>query len=96
MHGLLGGDVRFVLSSSGHVAGIVNPPGGRRVHWTNDVAFGRAPASPDEWLAGATEHQGSWWEDWAAWIATRAGERRKPPGMGSKRYRALADAPGCE
>jgi polyhydroxyalkanoate synthase len=93
---LLGGDVRFVLSSSGHVAGIVNPPteGGRRVHWTNDAAT-PAPESPDEWLAGATERQGSWWQDWADWIAKRAGKRRKPPPTGSKRYPALADAPGA-
>ena len=91
--GLLGGKVRFVLSSSGHVAGIVNPPAeGRRMHWTSDTD--PLPSSPDEWLAGAAEHQGSWWNDWAAWIGKRAGARRKPPAMGSKKYAALADAPG--
>ena len=91
---LMGGDVRFVLSSSGHVAGIVNPPGGRRMHWTNDSTSGRLPASPDEWLAGAAQHQGSWWGDWADWIASRAGARRKPPPMGSPRHKPLEDAPG--
>ena len=90
---LLGGDVRFVLSSSGHVAGIVNPPGGRRVHWTNE-AIEVSPESPDEWRAGAVEHPGSWWEDWAGWISSRAGARGNPPAMGSKRYKPLADAPG--
>ena len=88
--GLLGGTNRFVLSSSGHVAGIVNPPGGRRTYSTNDDL----PAQPDEWLAGATEHPGSWWEDWADWIATRAGPRRKPPPMGSAAHPPVADAPG--
>ncbi len=87
---LLGGDVRFVLSSSGHVAGIVNPPTSRRKHWTNDAL----PAEPADWLAGATEQAGSWWQDWADWIATVAGERQPPPSMGSKRFPPVADAPG--
>ena len=87
---LLGGAARFVLTSSGHVAGIVNPPGGRRVHWTND----ELPADPDQWLAGATEHQGTWWEDWAAWIAERSGPRRPPPPMGSAAHPPLGPAPG--
>jgi polyhydroxyalkanoate synthase subunit PhaC len=88
---LLGGDVRFVLSSSGHIAGIVNPPGPKARHGTND----ELPAASDAWLAGATEHEGSWWEDWAVWISKRAGERRKPPRMGSKRHRPVGDAPGA-
>jgi polyhydroxyalkanoate synthase subunit PhaC len=87
---LLGGDVRFVLSSSGHVAGIVNPPTSRRSHWTNDDL----PANPEAWLAGATEHAGSWWQDWADWVARLAGDRRPPPPTGSERFPALADAPG--
>jgi polyhydroxyalkanoate synthase len=87
---LLGGHTRFVLSSSGHVAGIVNPPGSKRVYWTND----ETPPDPDAWLEAAAEHQGSWWHDWAEWIAGRAGGRRKPPAMGSERHPALADAPG--
>ena len=87
---LLGGDNRFVLSSSGHVAGIVNPPNSKRRYWTDDTLHNE----PDEWLAGAQEHQGSWWEDWAAWIAARAGKRRRPPKMGSASHPPLADAPG--
>ncbi|MGH9224024.1 MAG: PHA/PHB synthase family protein [Acidimicrobiales bacterium] len=90
---VLGGDVRFVLSSSGHVAGIVNPPGSRRVYWTNDTVPA-AGAAADEWLASATEHEGSWWQDWTSWIADRAGARRKPPRLGSKKYPARGDAPG--
>ncbi|HET7487482.1 MAG TPA: alpha/beta fold hydrolase [Acidimicrobiales bacterium] len=87
---LTGGPVRFVLSSSGHVAGIVNPPGGRRSYWTN----ADLPPDPEQWLAGAEHHQGSWWEDWTAWIAERAGKRRQPPPMGSKAHPPLGPAPG--
>lgn len=87
---LLPGSVRFVLSSSGHIAGIVNPPSPKSRHWTNPVN----PPNPKAWLDGAAEHQGSWWEDWAAWIAERAGPRREPPTLGCPTYPAVADAPG--
>jgi polyhydroxyalkanoate synthase subunit PhaC len=87
---LLGGDVRFVLSSSGHVAGIVNPPRSRRVYWTND----ELPPDPEAWRAGAEQHDGSWWHDWAAWIAARAGDRRPPSPMGSTTHRPIEPAPG--
>ncbi|MGI9657261.1 MAG: PHA/PHB synthase family protein, partial [Gaiellaceae bacterium] len=59
---LFGGDVRFVLTSSGHIAGIVNPPDSKRRYWTND----KTPAEPDDWRAGADEHPGTWWADWQA------------------------------
>jgi polyhydroxyalkanoate synthase subunit PhaC len=87
---LHGSDLRFVLSSSGHIAGIVNPPNPKSRHWTN----GELPADPDDWLTDASEHEGSWWNDWAAWIGTRAGERQELPPLGSQSYPALADAPG--
>jgi polyhydroxyalkanoate synthase len=87
---LLAGDMRFVLTSSGHIAGIVNPPDGKRKYWTNE----ELPPDPQEWLAGATTQDGSWWQDWSAWIAKRAGKRGKPPAMGSGAHPALADAPG--
>ena len=82
--------VRFVLSSSGHIAGIVNPPSPKAVHWTNDAL----PPDPKEWLDGAVRHDASWWEDWAGWIGERSGERRPPPTMGSGRHRPLGPAPG--
>lgn len=92
---LLGGDTRYVLSSSGHVAGIVNPPGGRRKYWTNDEPAPPADSrSADEWLLGAQEHAGSWWEDWGPWIGERAGKRRRPPATGSRAHPPVADAPG--
>lgn len=87
---LAGGPVRFVLTSSGHIAGIVNPPGPKRKHFLNDAL----PADPDEWLAGAAEVQGSWWEDWARWAESRGGDLREPPPLGSAAHPPLEDAPG--
>jgi polyhydroxyalkanoate synthase len=87
---LAGGPVRFVLTSSGHIAGIVNPPGPKRSHFLNDAL----PADPDEWLAGATEAPGSWWEDWAPWANARGGKRQEPPPLGSEVHPPLEDAPG--
>jgi polyhydroxyalkanoate synthase len=88
--GLLPVPTRFVLTSAGHIAGIVNPPGPKARHWTNDELVD----DPDAWRAEATEHQGSWWEDWTEWIKTRAGRRHQPPAMGSEKFPALGDAPG--
>jgi polyhydroxyalkanoate synthase len=87
---LLGGDVRFVLSNGGHIAGIVNPPGPKPWYLTD----GADSASPDEWEKSATRHHGSWWEDWTAWSSSRAGKSVQPPPMGSKRYPATDEAPG--
>ena len=83
---------RFVLSSSGHIAGIVNPPSPKSSYWTG--ADGELPYDPDKWLTRATAHQGSWWEDWAEWIGARAGERVAPPPMGNEEYAPVEDAPG--
>ena len=87
---LLGGDVRFVLSSSGHIAGIVNPPGGRRTFRLSD----ERPADAATWHGSSTRHDGSWWEDWATWIGERAGAKVAPPPLGNDDYPALVDAPG--
>ncbi|MDQ3932453.1 MAG: class I poly(R)-hydroxyalkanoic acid synthase [Actinomycetota bacterium] len=83
-------DVRFVLTSAGHIAGIVNPPGGKRKYWTQ----AESPPHADIWREGASEVSESWWKLWAEWIAERAGSRREPPPMGSEDYPALQDAPG--
>jgi polyhydroxyalkanoate synthase len=88
---LLGGDVRYVLSSGGHIAGIVNPPGPKARYEANE----NYPASAPEWRTAASETAGSWWEDWARWAGKRAGPRRSPPPpMGSDRYPPAGDAPG--
>lgn len=83
-------DVRYVLSSAGHIAGIVNPPSPKA--WFR-TAQG-TPADPKEWYAASENHEGSWWEDWTEWMATRSGERVAPPKMGSRKYKPVGDAPG--
>jgi polyhydroxyalkanoate synthase len=89
---LFGGKVRFVLASSGHIAGIINPPGGKGAYWTWEGDG--MPASPDQWRQGATKHDGSWWTDWTAWLSARSGAKGAPPGMGSAKHPPLQDAPG--
>jgi polyhydroxyalkanoate synthase len=86
----VGGDVRFVLSSGGHIAGIVNPPGPKAWYQTAD----HYPDTAQAWRASAERHQGSWWEDWAEWGAERAGELVEPPPVGSGRFPVLGDGPG--
>ena len=89
---LFGGKVRYVLASSGHVAGIINPPGGKGTYWTNEAA--PPPTTPQAWRQGAARRDGSWWLDWFAWLAARSGAKEKPPSLGSAAHPPLADAPG--
>lgn len=91
--GLLGGEVTFVLGGSGHIAGVINPPGKRQKYgyWTrNDY-----PDAPRDWLAGATQHAGSWWPAWSAWINAHDGEEpvaaRKPE---KGKLKPIEPAPG--
>ena len=87
---LTGSVVRFILASSGHIAGIINPPGGKGAYWTND---GHADTA-EQWRAAAQRHDGSWWPDWFAWLGTRSGEMVAPPTVGSESYPPLENAPG--
>ncbi len=88
---LLGGRNRYVLSTSGHIAGIVNPPGPKPKHWTNDAL----PADPQQWKDGAELHDGTWWEDWAEWIAVQGGPMvAAPRRLGSKEHPSIEPAPG--
>jgi len=87
---LLGGDVRFILSSGGHIAGIVNPPTPKAWYETNSSQ----PLTPQAWRADASRSGGSWWEDWTDWSLARAGAMVEPPAVGSSRYPPLGDAPG--
>jgi polyhydroxyalkanoate synthase len=88
----LGGGVRFVLGGSGHIAGIVNPPAAKKYHyWTNDAR----PESADDWLKTATQHPGSWWNDWQAWMDVQnAGEKVPARRPGDGKLKVLEDAPG--
>ena len=89
---LFKGKRRFVLGASGHIAGVINPPAkGKRSHWTGD----RLPARPDDWFAAATEHPGSWWPDWAAWLKPLAGKQvPAPKTQGSRQHKPIEPAPG--
>jgi polyhydroxyalkanoate synthase subunit PhaC len=88
----LGGTVRFVLSNSGHIAGVVNPPSPKSRHWFSETA--ELPPRSADWRDDATERRASWWEDWTPWIAERAGEQRTPPEFGCAELPVLGDAPG--
>jgi polyhydroxyalkanoate synthase len=85
------GKIKFCLAASGHIAGVVNhPDSGKYGHWTND----KLPEDPEEWLAGATEHAGSWWPTWAKWLKKHSGDQvpaRKP---GDGKLKVIEDAPG--
>jgi polyhydroxyalkanoate synthase len=87
------GAKRFVLSSSGHILGIVNPPVSppRRRFQIGSAHRGQ---TADAWLATAAQRQGSWWEDWRDWLAERCGEPGEPPALANEAYPKLADAPG--
>ncbi len=92
---LIGGDVTFVLSTAGHIAGVVNPPSPKAKHWVGTVgATGADAPGPDAWRARSTEVKGSWWETWSEWIGERAGGMRTPPPTGSDAHPVLGDAPG--
>ena len=83
---------RFILSESGHVAGIVNPPGRKKYgHWLNDGAPLR---DPDEWRAGAQRHEGSWWPEWGRWLARRSGAKIPARPLGGPDHPVLEPAPG--
>ena len=74
--GLLKGDTTFLLGGSGHIAGVINPPGKRQKYgfWTSDSH----PEDPNGWLAGAEKHAGSWWPHWAKWIEGHSPAKRVP------------------
>ncbi len=87
---LFKGPTRFVMTSGGHIAGIVCPPGPKVRLWTND----ELPREAATWRAGAKEHRDTWWNDWSRWLAERAGELRAAPGVGSAEHPPVGIAPG--
>jgi polyhydroxyalkanoate synthase len=87
-----GGPVRYVLSGSGHIAGVVNPPSaGKYQFWTNDHIKDITLA---DWLKGAQEHKGSWWPDWREWLQGIDAEEMPARAVGTDALPAIEDAPG--
>ena len=96
---VLRGPQRFVLGASGHIAGVVNPPAKkRRSYWVADNMGGAGqplPGDPNAWLAQAQEKPGSWWPDWAGWLAGHSGKQVKARAKsGNASYRPIEPAPG--
>jgi polyhydroxyalkanoate synthase len=87
---LYAGPIKFVLSASGHMAGVISAPGSKYGHWTND----KLPKTPDEWFAGATAQQGSWWPLWNEWVSRYAGGRVAAREPGDGKLAVIEDAPG--
>ena len=88
---LVSGPVRFILGASGHVAGVINPPSANKYgYWTNGTMTDR----PECWLDLAEFHQGSWWIDWAKWIADFGGGQTSVRQPGSGELAPIEDAPG--
>jgi polyhydroxyalkanoate synthase len=89
---LLGGESRFILSTNGHIASLVNPPGNKKSSY--QVAEDH-PADADDWAAAATTTAGSWWPDYIRWLGERSGERvPAPESPGGRGFQVLGDAPG--
>jgi polyhydroxyalkanoate synthase len=89
---LMKGSNTFVLSGSGHIAGMINPPAANKYgYWTNETL----PADADAWFASAQQHEGSWWNDWRAWIAPYLDREvaARVPGKGN--LPAIEPAPGA-
>ena len=96
---------RFILGASGHIAGVINPASkNKRSYWSNDALNGAVkggkgakakPLSAEQWFEGATERPGSWWPEWAAFLAEHGGDEVKAPAKpGNRAYKAIEQAPG--
>jgi polyhydroxyalkanoate synthase subunit PhaC len=89
---LLGSEPRFVLSTSGHIAALVNPTTNEKSSYQVNTTN---PPDAEEWLAGATKQRGSWWTDWSAWLGERSGgERPARERLGDREHPPLEPAPG--
>lgn len=91
---LVKGPVRYVLATSGHIVGIINPPvhPPKRRYWVGETA---GHSNPTDWQAGIQKQAGSWWEDWWTWLGEQCGPMQAPPSMGGEGYPALTAAPGA-
>ncbi|NBD94936.1 MAG: class I poly(R)-hydroxyalkanoic acid synthase [Gammaproteobacteria bacterium] len=85
------GDTTFMLAGSGHIAGVINPPAAEKYgYWTNDDL----PADPEDWIAGAEQHRGSWWPHWDRWLKQRSGRRVSARQPGDGDLDVIEAAPG--
>ena len=88
---LMGGKKRFMLGGSGHIGGIVIPPGKEKYGFYLNPT---CPETPEEWLANAEHHKGSWWPVWFEWLKKESGRLIKAPDFKALPYRPIMDAPG--
>ncbi len=88
---LLGGNKRFIIAGSGHIAGVINPPSANKYqYWTND----EHPDDVEDWFRQAAAHPGSWWPDWNAWVAANSGKKVPARIPGGGKLPVIEDAPG--
>ncbi len=88
---LFGGEKTFIMAGSGHIAGVINHPEARKYqYWTNP----ELPDTLEQWQAGAEEHPGSWWPDWATWLSEKSGGKVKARNPAKGKLKAIEDAPG--
>ncbi|MCY1347256.1 Poly(3-hydroxyalkanoate) polymerase subunit PhaC [compost metagenome] len=89
---LFGGQCEFVLSNSGHIQSILNPPGNPKARFMTGTSL---PTAAQDWLEGSSKHSGSWWTHWQAWLQARSGNPKKSPSkLGNKAYPTAEPAPG--
>jgi polyhydroxyalkanoate synthase subunit PhaC len=84
------GPVKFTLSASGHIAGVVNPPGAKYGHWQSN----KIEATPEKWLEKATQVADSWWPSWEKWISKYSGGEVPARVPGDRKLKAIENAPG--
>lgn len=91
--GLIDAPVRYILATSGHIMGIINPPNpeSKRRYWVGDAT---GQKNPDKWQASINKRPGSWWDDWTAWLDGNCGPEIDATSVGSQNYPSLAPAPG--
>ncbi|MBA4082974.1 MAG: class II poly(R)-hydroxyalkanoic acid synthase, partial [Erythrobacter sp.] len=88
-------DVTYVLSQSGHMQAILNPPGNPKAKYFVQKKPGKLPETADEWLQGTQEVAGSWWPLWMEWVQKRSGKKKAAPAnLGNATYAAMEAAPG--